>query len=694
MGVVLLLLFLLTSACAGFAHHLTVPADWVSTSSSDTRDVRGGYASGAAQALVDNLSDDGSLYDETDGQALASMYSALALQDVLTGNTTWEEPVSHGMRAWARQNDVYGNGTDGSLQTNSNSLQWALAYYYAYMAYSHTDFLMSAQDIWDAAYTDFITPEMITDPLQVPAPPDRDSTWLDASGCFDDSTSGGVFLVPNVTHDSRIRMDTVGPFAALAGYLYNETQDDTYQVAGLQAINFLSGLTDPASGLQYGEVRIHTCENNTGSSPGYQGWHILPLSIWADITQDGKLLQTLQSVVSDTVQPSTWVSSDGVLTDPDPDEALSDNSWDDKAILIRALSETLTRLDGASDLQTLIQAFLTIQYSNLVQNAQSGNFYSTALDGPPPQSYTSDGNIVALDVLNAALNIPPGDAPTSPSAPSTQTSSSADDSGSIAGAVVGIVLFAILLFCFWRWHRRHPRTIAWLSPVERPITVVYEPRYDAAPNVSSSWYTSAPAAVPASEPPSYDAAHLASVPNAVPLSTIPESTNRHTETSADALSSESGSTLRPDARTRYNIRRNLMRLWALTLDEEPPQMQDSEATADSQRPQSAPPGHTIFSQPLEAQTFNQPQSQASSPPSSQRDGADEGAAGISGAPSAFHPTPGRAVIWSPSVTSRDSDGSRILGGSRHSRVMSGEIVAGWQDRLRRATSSGSNLNRT
>ncbi|KZV73965.1 hypothetical protein PENSPDRAFT_749658 [Peniophora sp. CONT] len=637
---IFLLLVLLATVYPGYTQTLSIPANWDGTSSPDTRDMREQYANAAAQALVNHIGIDGSLSDQTDGQALASMYSTLALQDLLSGNATWEGTVTQNVQTWATQNDLYGNGTDGSLRTNSNGLQWALAYYYTYKAYGQMSFLTSAQTIWDAVYPYFVTQEMVANPPQVQLPPTRNITWLNANGCFDKFASGGVFFLPEVSDDARARMETVGPFATLAGYLYEATQDDAYKVAGLQAMTFLGVLTNPTSGLQHGEFDLQQCLVHTDPGPGFQGWYILPLSIWANITGNSTLSQTLQNVVSRSAQTPNWVTDDGVLTDANPTDNLSDNGWDDKAILIRALSEVLRRYPGSSDLASFIQAFLTIQYNNYTRN------------GPFPQADSSDGNIVALDVLNAAFDILPADAPTAASA--NGSARHHVSVGRIVGGVIGGVAAAAAVALFACFISRKPRG--------QTNTL----RKKSAPQSDNHTAPNAPATVSTSAPRSHGMQHV-----------TPGSTDNNIEVQG----SRPPPPMPQPGHTNVGIFDAPRR--------PPPQAQTAPIAAsnDAQRPQPFP---SLFSQTVPSQVrgraTTQPRTQVPSSIPLQPLGAYT-AATTSPVGMFQHSTQG---IWVPSIASSDSDSIR-----RRRRTESGSssaaesVVADWEGRVRSDSSSSS-----
>lgn len=103
-------------------------------------------------------------------------------------------------------------------------------------------------------------------------------------------------------------------FNSLAGLLYEETGNTTYQSLGLQTLQFMeetmwdsessvpertqsSVLTSPRgpSGLVRGVYDAYLCGANTGQSPEVQGWYIYPLSIFANITAGSDTGTTLIS---------------------------------------------------------------------------------------------------------------------------------------------------------------------------------------------------------------------------------------------------------------------------------------------------------------------------------------------------------------------------------------------------------------
>ncbi|KZV60966.1 hypothetical protein PENSPDRAFT_759722 [Peniophora sp. CONT] len=470
---VALLVVGLVSAVRVLAQDLAIPTAWGSITSGDTRATREGYANSAAQALVSHIASNGSLSDQANGQALASFYTTLALQDLLSGNQTWKSAVTNNVQTWIGKNDIFGNGTAGAKRTNSNGIQWALTFYYAYKAYGDSSFLTLAQNTWDTTYTDFITADMVAN-AKTSIPPTRNITFNESTGCFDSRAVGGIFWLPDVPDNAQIQMDTVGPFATLAGYLYEATKNETYKTIGLLTMDFMGStvMYNGTSNLNFPAIDIHACLLNRGNSPGFQGWYIQPLSIWANITSDSDFTKRLRQVVSTAAHTSLWTEADGVLLDTGAN--ISDNPWDDKAIMVRALGEVLRRFPSSSDLATFVEAFITVQYSRLTTNARSGDNYGTVIFGPSPQAYNSNGNIIALDILNAAFDSLPHNA-SATSAPSSTSSGSAGDSksnsssppiGAIVGGVMGglAVLGALAGAAVW-YRRKHRRA----GPAHEPF---------------------------------------------------------------------------------------------------------------------------------------------------------------------------------------------------------------------------------
>lgn len=86
--------------------------------------VSNGSLSGACTALFHGSVSVNAMLnlDQANSQALASFYTTLALQDLLSGNTTWKSTVTSNVQTWISKNDIYSNGTAGSTRMNTNGM--------------------------------------------------------------------------------------------------------------------------------------------------------------------------------------------------------------------------------------------------------------------------------------------------------------------------------------------------------------------------------------------------------------------------------------------------------------------------------------------------------------------------------------------------------------------------------------------
>ena len=121
----------------------------------------------------------------TDVQYLSSFFSGLAIQDYLSGNTTWNNTVTQLIGAWTNEFGIYGaSGASTGYTPDAN--YWALAFYYAYRTYKESSLLDEAVRIHNITNsTCFITP--------VVAAGGTEAGW------------NGTYVTPsNCTHGTRL----------------------------------------------------------------------------------------------------------------------------------------------------------------------------------------------------------------------------------------------------------------------------------------------------------------------------------------------------------------------------------------------------------------------------------------------------------------------------------------------------------
>ncbi|KZV68904.1 hypothetical protein PENSPDRAFT_686832 [Peniophora sp. CONT] len=160
------------------------------------------------------------------------------------------------MRTWTSGIDIYTNGTSGTQRTNSNAMQWALAFYYAYKAYGDRDFLSQAQSAFDTTSKDYITQDIASGTSSG----GRTAQFGNCRG----SAVGGLFWLPDDPTNILVHTYAVGPYAILAGLLYEETKNETYRVIAKQTVTFMGalnwdwGLGMGLDDLGHISIKVHT----------------------------------------------------------------------------------------------------------------------------------------------------------------------------------------------------------------------------------------------------------------------------------------------------------------------------------------------------------------------------------------------------------------------------------------------------
>ncbi|VDB84719.1 unnamed protein product [Peniophora sp. CBMAI 1063] len=460
MRAVLSTLFL--SSLAGVvAQDLTIPSTWLNPTFNLSRASRENLANRAAAALLAQVNPAGGTSDDLPHvQDITGVFSVLALQDYYSGNSSWKDFVSNGVQAYYQQKGLYG----GLPEYNSDAIYWGLGFYYAYRTY-RTPFLLDlAKSAYNATYTDgFITPSAASSGSGA----GRNVSFSPPSGCSSGTIAGGVFWAKTVQNNTNINTETVAPFMALSAYLYEETSDSLYQQAAQLSLDFMVGHLWDGTIVQDG-FDPATCATNNATHWTYdQAWFVEGLSVWANVTKNNTLTTLLQTVVPSVTSFSGWTLQDGVISEAPARDSFQATL---KGIFIRGLSEARLRNPG-TDLAKYIEAYITVQYNSLLNNALAPqtSYYTTSWFGPPNATFSAVGNLAALDVLNAAFSFvapTPASPDSSESGNSTTTnsphptdtpasSSAPSNAGAVAGGVVGgVVGVAAAVAAFLLWRRR------------------------------------------------------------------------------------------------------------------------------------------------------------------------------------------------------------------------------------------------
>ncbi|KAF8961945.1 hypothetical protein BDZ97DRAFT_1905388 [Flammula alnicola] len=134
------------------------------------------------------------------------------------------------------------------------------------------------------------------------------------------------------------------------------------------------------------------------------GKFIEGLSVLADVTADNQWNALMLSIIAAAVKNTSWQGSNGIITEGS-DNTQNNDGIGFKAIFIRGLREAFRRIPENAQLRTLIRAYIDVQYNALLELAANGSSYSANWSGPTPTSFTSWGQLAALDVLTAAVEV-------------------------------------------------------------------------------------------------------------------------------------------------------------------------------------------------------------------------------------------------------------------------------------------------
>ncbi|VDB92051.1 unnamed protein product [Peniophora sp. CBMAI 1063] len=473
------------TTAAAASSNLTIPSSWQGTTSNVSRSSREAFAHDAATTLLGHVNPSIQSSDLPWSDWITDAFAVLALQDYYSGNSSWNNVVADGLQTYYRQYGLYWKGP----RLNSDAIYWGLAFFYAYRTYKQQPLLDLAIAAYNATYTNaFITAEAaasgtgagrnvsLTPPVGCTNRETLQVSYVTSADSLPDSTYGGVFWMVDVKNDTTINSETISPFMALSGYLYEETQDSIYAQAAQASLDFILNFLWNGT-VVHDSFTLSSCALQQTEFLTYnQAWFIEGLSVWANVTKNDTLTELLGEVIPIVTTYPAWSSSDGVISEASQTvanhNALTDHDVIYKGILIRGLSEARLRNPG-TDLSRYIEAYVTVQFNSILDNAlyvaSNNSFYSTSWYGPAEQTFSAVGNMAALDVLNTAFNFVSPTTPSGATSPRESTTSSVSPTASVAtnrhhevsvvvGSVVGSAIAALVFigsFLVWRRHRHH-----------------------------------------------------------------------------------------------------------------------------------------------------------------------------------------------------------------------------------------------
>ncbi|KZV62619.1 hypothetical protein PENSPDRAFT_242590 [Peniophora sp. CONT] len=458
----------------------SIPPDWRKPNSSRLRPERLSIAQAAIGSLVSAINTtDGTTNPTMDVWTYANIPAAIAQHDYISGTQTNHELVSNIIKGFRNTHDpAYFNSSLPLQEVTAESLAWGLAAIYGYRAYNDGDMLNAAIDVLNVASvytvssTDGANGTQHTRSVSFPV--------SCAANGGNVSSAGAVFWKAVDPTDLGCNGETVGAYVALAMHLWELTGQTRYLDVAHPSANFIyTHMYSQSSHIVTDTYNIGGCSGNSLAwtyNQGFflEGLSILSLSPVSDASTWSNLLQTL--VVS-TVKTAPWITSNsqyaGVLAESDSnDPTVFSEAWVFRVAFTRGLYEVWSRANSSSPMANLIQAFMMVQYNALLDLAsQNEDLYSPIWTGPSLQTRVPWGQLSALDVLNAAINMSSAStstsssigtttSPTATSTPSTTTSAPTPKTlseGVIAGIAIGVaaVFVALVAGCVvWLMRRR------------------------------------------------------------------------------------------------------------------------------------------------------------------------------------------------------------------------------------------------
>ncbi|CAL1708144.1 unnamed protein product [Somion occarium] len=410
------------------AQSFAVPGAWNVTRSSASKAERAAIAQAVIDTLIPQYNSNSGLVDSLVFYQNAELISAISFHDIITGNKTYSDVVARNIETVMQRQpgfvslSVSCHATDfGGRTFNNDPATWGVAAFHAYRAYGNNNFLDAATSVWNEVNAFVVS----RDNAASGSHPMKNVTFKPF--CNSHSVAGGVFDSSSDPNNMDISADTIG----LSAYLFEETKNST--------------------GILHHSLDLTACGSDMQQLSYQSGLYMQSLIVYANTTNDANLTSVVNTLAFDAASAS-WTTSQGVILEGSPD---TKSGWSDfKGIFIRALHEVWSRGSKDTDAAKFIQSYVTVQYNALLNYARAGNQYSPNWLGPPTPNLVPWGQLAALDVLNAAIDmdISPSETTASSDTPSTNDDGNSDTTGdhsssikTIIGATVGGVAFLVIL---------------------------------------------------------------------------------------------------------------------------------------------------------------------------------------------------------------------------------------------------------
>ncbi|KAJ3760171.1 endo-1,6-alpha-mannosidase [Lentinula raphanica] len=363
----LIFVVLLPSLVLG--QNLSVPTTWRETNNTHNLTERISIAKSAINTILPQLNTSTAQFDGIGYWQSANVFASMANFDHFANSTTYKSKVIDGLTTAFR---LYPNF---DLNQTRACCRWP-----------------------SRLGTTSLTSDVVTKAdAQSGTQPNKNFTI--ASTCYGETMAGGVFWRPTID-DQGINSITTG----LSAFLAETTSNATYKNAAILSAQWIENLQISDSGIVLDGVNAVDCTRTPASwlFTYNSGKYLEGLSVLKDITGATNWKSLMTNITAAAVKSPVWQGSNGIIT-----EGASTTSDNDgvgfKAIFIRGLEEVNARSSDNSNLQTLIESYIDVQYNALLDLAANGTSYSPSWPGPA-QEFTSWGQMAALDVMVSVVN--------------------------------------------------------------------------------------------------------------------------------------------------------------------------------------------------------------------------------------------------------------------------------------------------
>ncbi|KAJ7663952.1 endo-1,6-alpha-mannosidase [Mycena polygramma] len=389
------LLYLVSSAVA---QDLGVPLSWRKFNNSRPLSQRITIAQNAINQMTPQLNSGTGEFNGIGYWQSGNVWSVLANQDHLAGTTTNKALVVNNLNLvfsrWAHYDQFHttmmqcGGRKPHCMRIGRMEYVQCL-YFCAFLLGRHAKLIFDASVITAA---------------QANAHKQPNKAFAIQSTCGGATMAGGVFWRPT-TDDQSVNSITTGFVPSrVSAFLAEYTKDAKYTTAAILSANWIKAHNINANDLVLDTVNAFDCSTSpaTWLFTYNSGKYIEGLSVLAAVTGDAQWSTLMINILNSAVKTTAWEGSDGIIT-----EGVSTTSNNDgvgfKAVFIRGIHEAWTRNPSNTALRTLIHSYGDVQYNALLDLAANGDTYSSNWHGPP-QSFTSWGQLAALDVLTSNID--------------------------------------------------------------------------------------------------------------------------------------------------------------------------------------------------------------------------------------------------------------------------------------------------